>query len=117
MLTFQSLVSAQVKTVNNIGQEEFLQLQKDKKVVVIDVRTPEETAQGVIKGAVVFADVNAPDFAAKIAALDTNKTYLVYCRSGARSSNAAQYMISKGFTKVYNLKGGISNWKGEIVKK
>lgn len=100
----------------NIGQEEFLKLQQQPNTIVIDVRTPGEISQGIIKGASVFADYNAGQFETVLPQLDTSKTYLVYCRSGARSSNAAEIMIRTGFTKVYNLAGGINDWTGEIVK-
>ncbi len=100
----------------NISQEEFLKLQQQPNTIVIDVRTPGEISQGIIKGASVFADYNAGQFETVLPQLDTSKTYLVYCRSGARSSNAAEIMIRTGFTKVYNLAGGINNWTGEIVK-
>lgn len=100
----------------NISQEEFLKLQQQPNTIVIDVRTPGEISQGIIKGASVFADFNAGQFETVLPQLDTSKTYLVYCRSGARSSNAAEIMARTGFTKVYNLAGGINDWTGEIVK-
>lgn len=103
-------------TYQNINQEEFLQLQQQANTIVIDVRTPGEIAQGFIKGTSVFADYNAGQFETVMQQLDTSKTYLVYCRSGARSSNAAQLMIEHGIKKVYNLEGGINGWTGEIVK-
>ena len=108
---------AQAPSITNISQEEFLKIKQSQKAIIIDVRTKEEIAEGFIKDASVFADVNAADFAQQIAKLDTSKTYIVYCRSGARSTTAANYMLSKGFSRVYNLKGGISNWKGEIIRK
>lgn len=101
--------------VQNINQEEFAKIVQAEKAVIVDVRTPQEVAAGIIKGATVFADINGSNFEAQMAKLDKSKTYIIYCRSGARSSSAANYMVSKGFTKVYNLNGGISNWSGEIT--
>lgn len=49
------------------------------------------------------------DFEEKIKALDKDKTYYVYCRSGNRSSTASSLMAELGFTKVYNIKDGIDN--------
>lgn len=106
----------QTGKVKHINQTEFSTILSKEKAVIVDVRTPGETAQGVIKGATVFANINGANFAQQIAQLDKNKTYIIYCRSGARSSSAADYMVSQGFTKVYNLSGGIMNWTGEIVK-
>jgi rhodanese-related sulfurtransferase len=100
----------------NINQTEFATILAKEKAVIVDVRTPEEIAQGIIKGATVFADIKAATFAEQIAKLDKSKTYIIYCRSGARSSSAADYMVNQGFTKVYNLSGGIMNWTGETVK-
>jgi len=100
----------------NINPTEVTALLAKEKAIIIDVRTPGETSQGFIKGTTVFADINGATFAEKIAKLDKSKTYIIYCRSGARSSAAADYMASQGFTKLYNLSGGIMNWTGEIVK-
>jgi rhodanese-related sulfurtransferase len=72
---------------------------------VIDVRTPAEYAAGHLSGA-VNVDVESPDFATKIAALDVAGTYLVYCRTGNRAAVAKSEMGAKGFTRVTNL-GGI----------
>lgn len=102
--------------VQNISQEEFLKIQSEGKALVMDVRTPGEVADGHIKGAAIFADINGSTFQEDIAKLDKSKPYLVYCRSGARSGRAAQMMIDAGFTTVYNLNGGISNWTGDVEK-
>lgn len=102
--------------VQNINQQEFQKKMQEKDVVVIDVRTPEEIDDGYIKGTTLFADINSNDFEQKINALDKSKTYLIYCRSGRRSSIAGNIMVGKGFSKVYNLTGGISNWTGEIKR-
>lgn len=67
--------------------------------IVIDVRTPAEYAAGHIAGAQNI-DVEAGDFAAKIAPLDKGAAYLVYCRSGRRSAIAADQMASAGFKDI-----------------
>jgi rhodanese-related sulfurtransferase len=54
-------------------------------------------------------------FVKQVAALDPAKKYLLYCRTGKRSLNAATIMKSKGFTKVSDLKDGISEWDGPTV--
>jgi phage shock protein E len=78
--------------------------------VVLDVRTPEEVAQGVISGAKVI-NFKASDFDQQIQSLDKNKPYFVYCASGGRSGKTASLMKEKGFKNVYNLEGGITAWK------
>lgn len=71
---------------------------------VIDVRTPEEFAAGHVAGAVNI-DVEASDFGTKIAALDPEDPYLVYCRSGRRSAIAADAMAEAGFTDIVDAGG------------
>jgi len=84
-------------------------------VQILDVRTPGETAQGIIAGAVEI-NVNDADFQQKVNRLDKNKPVLVYCRSGARSGNARRQMTAMGFKQVYNLSGGIIAWQGSGQK-
>ena len=81
-------------------------------VVVLDVRTPAEIADGKITGAMEM-DFRADGFDGKLDNLDKEKTYLVYCRSGGRSSNACKMMSEKGFKNLYNLKGGYTAWSKE----
>ena len=102
----------------NVAANEFKQLIAKGDVVVIDVRTPNEFAQGHIQGAKLI-NLYDPNFNAKIADLDKGATTLVYCKSGRRSANAMRKMKSAGFSTVYNLSGGIMSWMsagGEIVR-
>lgn len=80
-----------------------------KDVVILDVRTPAELANGYIEGAVNI-DFNAADFQAKITTLDKDAVYFVYCAGGGRSRNAANLMKDLNFKEVYDLKGGFSQW-------
>lgn len=84
-------------------------LSAEPNVVLLDVRTPEEAAEGIIPGAVVM-DFNAPDFNSKVDKLDKEKTYLVYCKVGGRSAKAVTLMGNKGIKKVYHLDGGYLAW-------
>lgn len=102
--------------VTDIQVQQFIELSEDSNTVVIDVRTPGEIAQGYIPQADLFMDVNGGNFEEAISQLDSSKTYIVYCRSGARSSRAANIMVGKGFGTVYNLVGGINAWPGEVKK-
>ena len=84
---------------------------------VVDVRTPQEYAQGHLPGAVNI-DVSSPDFVQQVQALDPSASYAVYCRSGNRSAAALQTMNQLGFTAAYHLGGGITAWQdagGEVV--
>lgn len=89
--------------------ESFRNEMKAPDAVILDVRTPGELERGFIEGAQNI-DFNADDFNSRIDALDHNKPYYVYCLSGGRSGEAADYMRSHGFNKVYELKGGIMAW-------
>ena len=95
--------------VTDLTVPAFAEKMDDRGVVILDVRTPAETAEGKIPGAREI-DFRAPDFADRIAELDPKKTYLVYCRSGNRSGQATQRMAELGFKKLYNLEGGFLAW-------
>jgi len=82
-----------------------------KDVQLIDVRTPREYKRGHIKNA-VNVNIYNKDFITKTAKFDKNKPVYLYCRSGVRSMNAAQKLKNEGY-KVYNLNGGILNWKSK----
>ena len=77
---------------------------------VIDVRTPEEFAKGHLVKAKNI-DWNGTDFDIQVTQLDKSKPVFVYCLSGGRSSAAAIKMRNDGFTKVYELNGGIMKWR------
>ena len=102
--------------MKNIYSEEFKQLSKESKSIIIDVRTSGEIEEGVIPGA-IHIDMFSPDFMHQIRNLEKDSTYLVYCRSGNRSSSACGAMASLGFNNVYNLIGGIGAWTGTISSK
>lgn len=100
----------------NISADEIISMLDDSEVVIIDVRTPSEWSGGYIAGTDKFIDFNSEEFGEKILELDRSKTYVVYCRSGNRSTKACRIMSEKGFNNLYNLSGGISIWGGEIIK-
>ena len=84
----------------------------DDDRLVLDVRTPAEHAAGRIAGAVNI-DVDAPDFRARVAALDRSKTWLVHCSANVpngRSARAMRTMNQLGFDEVENLVGGYNAW-------
>ena len=88
----------------------FAELVSDSNIVVLDVRTASEFAEGHIEGAINI-DQGQSDFMDKArAALPADKKIAVYCRSGRRSANAAGRLGGEGYQCV-NLKGGIIAWK------
>lgn len=106
------------KAYKNASVEEFDALRADKNSVVLDVRTAREFKAGHIPGAVNM-DVNSPDFAKQIAALDKDKTYLVHCASGRRSLTACRAMTKDSFKHLVNLEEGFNAWAkaGKPVEK
>ena len=80
--------------------------------VVVDVRTPSEFAAGHLAKAVNL-DVQSGDFGQRIAGLDKNASYALYCHSGNRSGIALQQMTAAGFTHVVDLSGGGSAWASD----
>ena len=78
--------------------------------IILDVRTSSEFHDGHIKGALSI-DVNLPSFSEELEQSDRNATYLVYCRSGNRSRTALAIMEDLGFTHIYHLANGITEWE------
>ena len=77
---------------------------------LIDVRTPEEFAQGHIDGALNL-NFYDDDFTQQLEQkLDKNRPVMLYCRSGNRSGQAASQMVTMGFKELYDLKGGFMAW-------
>lgn len=85
-------------------------IKQQSEAIILDVRTPEEFEKGHLPNAINI-NKNAASFVLEIAALDKEKTYFVYCLSGARSSAAAQILSEQNFKNVYQLQGGILQWR------
>lgn len=109
------LVHAQQPTLRNIDNATFTTEMKAKNVVIIDMRTPAEVKSGMIPGAINL-DVYDPEFKTKLQKLDKGKKYMVYCRSGARSTNGGNMMLQMGFKEVANLNRGMMGWDGPVQK-
>ena len=82
---------------------------KGKKAVILDIRTPEEIAEGHIEGA-TFINWTGGNFEEEASKLNKKKTYYVYCRSAKRTIPATEKMKELGFKKIYMLEGGLNNW-------
>lgn len=109
-LLFASVGFAQ-EGAPKLSPEAFEQLsKKSKKSVILDIRTPEETAEGHLEGA-TFINFLGEDFENQLLTLNKKKTYYVYCRSAKRTIPATEKMMAMGFKKVFMLEGGINNWK------
>ena len=80
--------------------------------IIIDVRTPQEFVEGHIENAINI-DYQADRFEGEVNKLDKGNIYLIYCRTGNRSSGALGVMVGLGFTEVYHLALGIVGWIDE----
>lgn len=100
------------QTVNKgIDGAELLKLQASG-ASIIDVRTPSEFEGGHIASAV---NVPVDQIQQASAGWDKSVPVVVYCATGARSADAAAYLASAGFRKVYDLTAGVATWTGELV--
>ena len=98
-----------------ISMDEAVKVMRDEKdYIILDVRRPDEYAEGHIPGA-----INVPNEeigTAEIAELpDKSQLILVYCRSGRRSKDVSEKLVKLGYTNIVEF-GGILDWKGEIEK-
>lgn len=82
----------------------------DPSIVVIDVRTPAEFAEGHIPDAVNI-DFQASDFEERVSELDREKSYLVHCEVGGRSGNSMRIFEDLGFRDIFHLRSGFRGWK------
>ena len=80
--------------------------------VLIDVRTPEEYAQGFIDGAINM-DMKNENFVSNVQQIDKNKKVYLYCKAGGRSAKASKVLDSLGYKNIINLEGGFDAWKEE----
>ena len=90
----------------------FQKLVDSGEGMVLDVRTPDEVAQGQIGEASVI-DFHSEDFSRKLGLMNRELPVYVYCRSGGRSGRTAAMMQEMGFSRVYNLQGGMKAWQTE----
>jgi rhodanese-related sulfurtransferase len=81
----------------------------DASLVILDVRTPEEFAQGHVPGA---KNIPHDQLANRIAEVmgDKDKEIVLYCRSGRRAGMAAEILKANGFEKLFHLEGDIQKW-------
>jgi rhodanese-related sulfurtransferase len=105
----QSATIAKPEAPVRVGVDEFANIIAVPGVVILDVRTPQEFAEGHIEGAVNIP-VESAEFIDQVAQLDPSVTYAVYCRSGNRSQPAVDGMASVGVTGVYELDSGTIGW-------
>ncbi|MDE6693872.1 MAG: rhodanese-like domain-containing protein [Muribaculaceae bacterium] len=115
MTLLMTACSTQVsgKDVEIVSPVEFQTLMKDDTdAYLLDVRRPDEYATGHLEGAHLLDWLDPGSFKKEADGIDKDKTIYVYCRSGRRSNEAANYLSGKGY-KVVDMDGGILAWENE----
>lgn len=123
--TSKSVNSVNIRSTEQPGESEMtykqISMDEARKVfeypgdyIILDVRRPEEFAEGHISGAVNVANETIEDLE-PIELPDKDQTIYVYCRSGNRSKQAAEKLVKIGYSGIVEC-GGICDWTGEIEK-
>jgi Rhodanese-related sulfurtransferase len=119
LLVFLTSLSAMAQATQKLSPQDFeKKLKETKGLVLLDVRTSDEYAQGHLANA-THLDFYRSDFKAQLNKLDKSKPIFVYCAVGGRSGSAASTLSALGFKQVFDLSGGIQSWaqaKKPIVK-
>jgi adenylyltransferase/sulfurtransferase len=95
----------------DITAPELAKRLKHDHLKLLDVREPHELAISNLPG-----EVNIPlgTLAARLSELDSAEEMVVFCKAGTRSTRALELLVSAGFKKVKNLKGGINAWSRDV---
>lgn len=105
-----------VNTFKSVTMKEGLKMMsEDKDFVLLDVRHPEEYAEGHVPGAVQLTNETFTEADAARLISDRSKTVYVMCRSGRRSKQSSQKLVNFGYTNVIEI-GGILDYDGPIEK-
>lgn len=97
----------------NISVNEAKNMILTEEVNVVDVRTPQEYEEGHVPNSTLLPLQELED---RYAELNPEDKLVIICRSGNRSAQASEFLISKGYTNVYNVVGGMNSWDGEVEK-
>lgn len=85
--------------------------ERDRAIVLLDVREPQELEQAAIEGARHIPMAQVP---AREDELPQDRPIVVFCHLGGRSRRVAQFLAGRGFKEVYNLDGGIEAWSRTV---
>lgn len=94
---FQTIDAAELRSL----------LEAEQAPQLVDVRTAGEVAGGTIGGALHIELSSLPS---RLSELDGDAPIVLICHSGARSAQACAYLAQRGFSRPFNLAGGISGW-------
>ena len=105
------VVGCTAGTFENVTSEQAKEMIDQGEVIILDVRNPDEYNRGHIADSEL---IPLPVIEGMSEELDKEKSYLVVCRSGNRSQQAAEILIGKGFKNIYNMTGGMNSWSYTI---
>ena len=106
---------AKTNEIRHVSMNDIVKIMEENKdYVIVDVRTPDEYAEGHIPNAINIQNETINETVYN-KLKDKNQLILIYCRSGSRSRQAAYKMQKLGYTNIVEF-GGIINWKGKIEK-
>lgn len=108
MLSFLFHKPADHSTIRKIKAFELEAYLKDPNIYIVDVRTKAEYTAGHIKNAINI-DIYSNEFIPKLEQLDKTQAFLVYCKSGGRSSQASRIMEKMGFKSIINMADSFDN--------
>jgi adenylyltransferase/sulfurtransferase len=91
--------------------ESRLSLADNSKLILLDVREPHELQISALPNAV---NIPLGQLAGRLSELDSADEMVIFCKSGTRSARALELLVSAGFKKVKNLKGGINAWARDV---
>lgn len=101
-------------TYITISGDDAYRMMNTKEVIIIDVRSKEEYVSGHLENSINIPHVVIQD-EIQNSVNDLNKTIILYCRSGARATTAANILVDLGYKNVYTF-GGLDNWNYELIK-
>ena len=99
-----AVVEQKVAPITMIDWQKAFEMNK-AGAVLLDVRTPAEVAKGMASEAAV--NVPLQELPQRLSEVPKDKDLLVYCRSGKRSMAASKFLVENGYTRVFNIEGGI----------
>ncbi|GIO24956.1 rhodanese-like domain-containing protein [Oceanobacillus sp. J11TS1] len=102
-----------MEDIKELSPEEVDAIKENDNIQLIDVREDEEVAQGMIENSLHIPLGDIPN---EYQNLDKEKEYVIICRSGRRSYNAAAFLQDQGF-QVSSMSGGMLDWQGEVIIK
>lgn len=109
-LTTYSCKNEEREGVKLVTPKEMQAILETEDMQLVDVRTPKEYKEGHIINSQNI-DYNSPTFDEDISKLDKTKPVILYCKTGRRSAKCSEKLIKAGFEKIYELEGGITEWK------